>query len=63
MNTNHSNYTGRMHRTMESAFGPYQRHGLVTEYDPMPKADKLVVIASAIVLVVVAILVITGVIQ
>jgi hypothetical protein len=50
-------------RTLESAFGPYQRHGLVEQQDPMPKADKLVVIASAIGLLVVGILAITGVIQ
>jgi len=58
------NTTTRRHpRSLDEAFGPYQRHGLVEYQYPMPKADKLVVIASAIVLVVVAILVITGVIQ
>jgi hypothetical protein len=55
--------TKRYPRTLDEAFGPYQRHGFVEEYDPMPKADKLVVIASAIGLLVVGILVITGVIQ
>lgn len=43
MNTHHSNYTGRVHRTMESAFGPYARGPIQEQYDPMPKDDKLVV--------------------
>ncbi len=38
------NDTTRKHpRTLEEAFGPYQRHGLVEQYDPMPKADRIVV--------------------
>lgn len=28
MNTRSSNYTGRVHRTMDSAFGPYTSHDL-----------------------------------
>ena len=36
--------TTRKHpRTLEQAFGPYQRHGLVEHCDPMPKADRIVV--------------------
>ena len=61
MNTRHSNYTGRPHRTLESAFGPYtSRH--FEEQDPMPTADKIVVIGSLAVLALVVGLVFFGVI-
>lgn len=35
--------TRKFPRTLEEAFGPYQRQGLVEHYDPMPKADRIVV--------------------
>lgn len=35
-------------RTLEEAFGPYQRHGLQEQYDPMPQADRLVIAISAV---------------
>lgn len=38
--------TRRHPRTLEEAFGPYQRHGLFVEYDPVPKSDKIVIVAS-----------------
>jgi hypothetical protein len=37
--------TRKYPRTLEEAFGPYQRHGLVDQ-DPMPTADKIVIAAS-----------------
>ena len=49
MNTSSSNYTGRTHRSMESAFGPYERGGLYVKPEPMHKHDRIVVTASAIV--------------
>lgn len=42
------NTTRRYPRTLEEAFGPYQRHGLEKQFDPMPTADKIVVIGSLI---------------
>jgi hypothetical protein len=35
MNTAHSNYTGRAHRSLEAAFGPYTSNQL----EPMPDDD------------------------
>ena len=49
--------TRKYPRTLEEAFGPYQRHGLVEQHDPMPKADKIVTaigLAAAITLVLLA---------
>jgi hypothetical protein len=39
--------TRRYPRTLQQAFGPYA-HGsqLQTEYDPMPKPDRIVLVAS-----------------
>lgn len=45
------NTTRTFPRTMEQAFGPYQRHGLHTTPEPMHKHDRIVVTASAIVFV------------
>lgn len=50
MNTNHSNYTGRCHRTLQSAFGPYAS-GPITEDEPMHKHDRIVLVASLLVAV------------
>ncbi len=49
MNTRSSAYTGRAARSLEGAFGPYQRHGLHTTPEPMHPHDRIVVTASAIV--------------
>lgn len=46
----------RYPRTLEEAFGPYARGGLVSEPDPMTKEDR-VIAGVAVVLVVVALLV------
>lgn len=54
--------TKRYPRTLEEAFGPYQRYGLQTEYDPMPKADRIVVVISVITAAVLGALIFTGVI-
>jgi hypothetical protein len=43
--------TRKFPRTLEEAFGPYQRHGLGEHYDPMPAADKIVVAAGCVVAV------------
>ena len=50
MNHNHSNNTGRVHRTMESAFGPYSRGSIHEPYTPMTKADRIVVGVSIVVM-------------
>lgn len=46
----------RYPRTLEEAFGPYARGGLVSEPDPMTKEDR-VIAGIAVVVVVVALLV------
>ncbi len=51
MNNNHSNHTGRVHRTMESAFGPYSRGSICEPYTPMTRADRIVVTVSIVVMV------------
>ena len=43
MNTAHSNWTGRMHRTMQGAFGPDTPNQL----DPMPDNDAVTDVALA----------------
>ena len=62
MNTRHSNHTGRPHRTLESAFGPYTSRYIEEPHDPMPTADKILVIGSLAVLALVVGLVMMGVI-
>jgi hypothetical protein len=59
MNRTHSNYTGRIPRDLTSAFGPYASAHF-EESDPMPKADKIVVVVSLIALVAVAVMAIVG---
>ncbi len=49
MNTNHSNYTGRMHRTLESAFGPYAGGPIQEPIEPYDAADKIVVTISVLI--------------
>jgi hypothetical protein len=46
----------RYPRTLEEAFGPYARGGLVSEPDPMTKEDRAIAGIAAVVLVVVALL-------
>ena len=41
MNTAHSNWTGRTHRTMQGAFGPHTQDHL----EPMPEADDVTDVA------------------
>lgn len=57
----HHNYFKTMPRTMETAFGPYQRHGLVEQCDPMPVADKIVTVLGVVCLVVIVALIGLGV--
>jgi len=46
MKTQHSNYTGRIARTMESAFGPYERGHIYEEIEPLPLCDKVILAIS-----------------
>ena len=41
MNTAHSNWTGRTHRTMQGAFGPYTSNQL----EPMPDDENVMDVA------------------
>lgn len=44
--------TTRKHpRTIEEAFGPYQRGNIYEEVDPMPMVDKVILAISAFVAV------------
>ena len=44
-----SNWTGRAHRTLESAFGPHTSHHIESDdYPPMPAADAVVCVTCAI---------------
>ena len=42
----------RYPRTLEEAFGPYARGGLVSEPDPMTKEDRIIAGVAVVVLVV-----------
>jgi hypothetical protein len=55
-----NNTTKRYPRTLDEAFGPYQRHGLQEQYSPMPKEDKIVVIAGVICLAVLGLMAVVG---
>ena len=48
MNLRSSNWTGRAHRSIESAFGPYARGPIHEPETPMPTADKIVIVASIV---------------
>jgi hypothetical protein len=50
-------------RTLEQAFGPYARGPIDEPKEPMPAADKIVVVGSLILAVVVVALIVAGVIQ
>ena len=56
------NTTRRYPRTLTEAFGPYTSRHIEEPHDPMPTADKIVVIGSLAVLALVVALVIFGVI-
>lgn len=58
-----SNWTGRYPRTLEQAFGPHTSKQIHERYDPMPKADRIVLTVSLIVMLLVTVLIVTGVIQ
>ena len=57
-NWNNSTKGLRYPRTLEEAFGPYARGGLVSEPEPMTKEDRVIAGVAAVVLVVVALLVV-----
>lgn len=50
MNTRSSSWTGRAHRSIESAFGPYSNElaPLREKYDRMPVPDAIVIAISAV---------------
>lgn len=56
------NTTRRYPRTMEEAFGPYARGRLQQEYTPMSRADRIIVILSAVIISSVMAAVIIGII-
>jgi hypothetical protein len=60
MNQNSSNWTGRTHRSMNSAFGPYARGPIDEQYDPMPREDKIVTVFGAAVLAGVVVALVMG---
>ena len=61
MDKNHSNYTGRTHRTLESAFGPYASGSqLHTECEPMSFGEKLVVVVCLVGLLAVVLMAVAG---
>jgi hypothetical protein len=43
------NTTRKYPRTLEQAFGPYARGPIHEQQDPMPRADKIVVITGCVV--------------
>jgi hypothetical protein len=45
---NSSNYTGRTHRTINSAFGPYTSHALAPMPEPIHPHDTIVLWGCAI---------------
>jgi hypothetical protein len=53
--------TRKYPRTLQEAFGPYASGSqLHTEYDPMPREDKIVVIACAIAAAVLVVMAVFG---
>ena len=60
MNTKSSNWTGRAHRTLESAFGPHTSRHFVEDYPPMPAADVVVVATCAIAALVLTVMALMG---
>jgi hypothetical protein len=62
MNTQHSNYTGRFHRTIESAFGPYARGGIYEKPSEFTIADKVITGLSGVILFALLLAILTGVI-
>ena len=62
MNTNHSNYTGRMHRTMESAFGPYTSRRIEDDDEPLDRGELAIVWGCAVVAMAVTVCIALGVI-
>lgn len=55
--------TRKYPRTLEQAFGPYARGPIDEQQDPMPVADRIVVIACCIVGIALVALIAFGVIQ
>ena len=54
--------TKKYARTMEEAFGPYARGQFQEEYTPMSRADRIIVILSAVIISSVMAAVIIGII-
>jgi hypothetical protein len=62
MNTQHSNYTGRFHRTIESAFGPYARGPISEPYTELDLTDKIISGVAGVILFALLLAILTGVI-
>ena len=62
MNTKSSNWTGRAHRSLDSAFGPHTSHHIEApdDYPPMPAADVVVVATCAIAALVLTVMALMG---
>lgn len=54
------NTTRKYPRTLEQAFGPYARGPISEQYDPMPRADKIVTVFGAAVLAGVVVALVMG---
>ncbi len=48
MKPEHSNWTGRMPRSVQEAFGPYSDQGIWTEDEPLSRAEKAVIAACTV---------------
>ena len=60
MNPNSSNWTGRAHRSLDSAFGPHTSHHITEDEPPMPAADVIVVATCAIAALALAVMALMG---
>lgn len=48
MNLQHQNWSGRAPRSIEDAFGPHASNRITVPKDPMPKSDKIVLVACTL---------------
>ena len=53
-------HNNRFPRTMEEAFGPYERNGFVEPYTPMHKSDKIILVGSFIGLIALGVMALVG---
>ena len=55
--------TRKYPRTLEQAFGPYARGPIQEQYEPMPKADRIVVAGCIVAGIIMVALVLAGVVS